>query len=136
MHADQMMAAHPTASEKLGNLAHCVEACFDCAQICTACADACLAEENPTELAACIRLSLDCADVCLAAGRILSRQTASQSALAWQVLETCAGFCRLCAAECLKHAGHHQHCRLCAEVCRACERACHRTTMHGPSSRA
>ena len=126
MHAQQMIASHPAfTGQHADSLTHCIEACFDCAQACTACADACLAEPHVTALVACVRLDLDCADICLATGRVLSRQTQSQRALAWQLLETCAGFCRLCAEECEKHAGRHQHCRLCAEACRACERACH-----------
>jgi hypothetical protein len=32
--------------------------------------------------------------------------------------------CRACADECEKHAAHHEHCRLCAEVCRRCDQAC------------
>ena len=32
--------------------------------------------------------------------------------------------CRACGDECEKHAAHHEHCRLCAEVCRRCEQAC------------
>ncbi|WP_299034249.1 four-helix bundle copper-binding protein [uncultured Pseudokineococcus sp.] len=29
-----------------------------------------------------------------------------------------------CGEECASHAGHHGHCRLCAEACGACARAC------------
>jgi hypothetical protein len=32
--------------------------------------------------------------------------------------------CRACAVECERHAAHHDHCRVCAEVCRRCEQAC------------
>jgi hypothetical protein len=32
--------------------------------------------------------------------------------------------CRLCADECERHAGRHEHCRLCAQACRTCEHAC------------
>src|SRR5262249_35482077 len=105
-------------------LTHCIESCVDCAQVCTACADACLGEKAVAELTACIRLNLDCADICHATGTVLSRQTATRSALSWQMLETCAGFCRLCAEECETHAARHTHCRICAEACRACERTC------------
>ena len=28
------------------------------------------------------------------------------------------------AEECEKHAGMHEHCRICAEACRRCEQAC------------
>ena len=36
------------------------------AQVCTACADACLGEDDVGELTRCIRLDLDCADLCAA----------------------------------------------------------------------
>jgi hypothetical protein len=40
------------------------------------------------------------------------------------MLETCALACRLCGEECERHAGKHEHCRICAESCRRCEQAC------------
>jgi hypothetical protein len=38
-------------------------------------------------------------------------------------VRSCAQACNASAAECDRHAAHHEHCRLCAEVCRRCERA-------------
>jgi hypothetical protein len=132
MHVEQMIAAHPAAAAgRSDSLTRCIEACFDCAQACTACADACLAEPTVGDLIACIRLDLDCGDVCMTTGRVLSRHTAGHAALKWQLLETCAGFCRLCAEECDRHASHHEHCRICADACRACERACHQVMTTG-----
>ena len=32
--------------------------------------------------------------------------------------------CRACAEERDRHAAHHDHCRVCAEVCRRCEQTC------------
>jgi hypothetical protein len=126
MRVREMLSSHPQAGGTVNDaLAQCIEACFDCAQVCMSCADACLAEERSSELARCIRLDLDCADACAATGSVLTRRTAATSALMVQMLETCADFCRLCADECERHAGHHKHCRLCAETCRQCERACH-----------
>lgn len=126
MHTQQMIATHPAMHGQSDDaLSRCIESCLDCAQSCTACADACLGEDMVAELTTCIRLDLDCADVCQATGAVLSRRTATRSALLWQMLETCGGFCRLCAAECEKHADRHEHCRICAEACRVCERACH-----------
>jgi len=123
MHAQQMAATHPGARGRTNDaLTRCIESCFDCAQACTSCADACLGERSVAELRQCIRLDLDCADVCFATGAVATRRTANQDALLVQMLETCAGFCRLCAEECEKHARHHEHCRICAEAWRACER--------------
>jgi hypothetical protein len=121
----EMLSSHPQAAGAVSEtLARCIEACFECAQTCISCADACLAEDSSTSLARCIRLDLDCADACAATGSVLSRRTAATSALMVQMLETCADFCRLCADECDRHAGHHKHCRICADTCRQCERAC------------
>jgi hypothetical protein len=107
-------------------LAECIEACFDCAQACVACADACLGEQNVTSLLKCIRLNLDCADVCECTGRLLSRQQQPDLELLRNALELCRFACNKCAAECLRHAGMHEHCRLCGESCRGCEDACAR----------
>ena len=52
-------------------LAACIAACFECAQTCTACADACLSEDMVAELTKCIRTNLDCADICESTGRAL-----------------------------------------------------------------
>jgi len=105
-------------------LVECIEACFDCAQACSACADACIGEGDVQMLARCIRLDLDCADVCNATGRILSRQTGTDPQMLQVALEACAQACRLCGEECERHAGHHEHCRHCADACRRCEEAC------------
>jgi hypothetical protein len=105
-------------------LARCIDACMDCGQACTACADDCLSEESVADLVKCIRTNLDCADVCEAAGRVLSRQTEYDANMTRTVLEACVQHCRTCGDECERHAGHHEHCRVCMEACRACESAC------------
>lgn len=64
-HAQQMLQTSPSgAAVDASTLVECIEACFDCAQSCTAFADVCLGEDDPKALAPCIRLNLDCADVC------------------------------------------------------------------------
>nr|WP_246224041.1 hypothetical protein [Pseudarthrobacter psychrotolerans] len=68
-------------------MADCFAACFQYAQTCTACADACLAEDMVADLAACIRTDLDGADFCAATGTILTRQTASNPGVNRTVLE-------------------------------------------------
>jgi hypothetical protein len=133
MHAQQMIRTHPHVRGNANDaLIRCVEACYYCAQSCTACADACLGEQGVGELTQCIRMNLDCADVCLATGALSTRRTGSNERLIARMLESCEEACRLCAEECEKHAGMHEHCRICAEACRRCETACReaRQTVH------
>lgn len=105
-------------------LARCIAACFDCAQRCVACADACLGEDKVKMLTRCIRLNSDCADICEDTGRLLSRQQQPDFELLRQSLQLCQLACRKCAEECERHAGQHAHCRICAAACRGCEQAC------------
>jgi hypothetical protein len=125
MHVQSMISAHPHVRGSTNDaLLRCIEECFDCAQVCTSCADACLGEDKVADLTQCIRLDLDCADVCLATGTLASRRTGSNEALMRMMIEACAEACRICGAECERHAGHHEHCRICADSCRRCEEAC------------
>ncbi|HEX3288908.1 MAG TPA: four-helix bundle copper-binding protein [Mycobacterium sp.] len=105
-------------------LSACIEACYDCSQTCTACADACLSEEMVAELTKCIRTNLDCADMCDTTGRILSRHTGYDANVTRAVLQACALACKACGDECARHAQMHEHCRVCAAECRLCEQAC------------
>jgi hypothetical protein len=91
---------------------------------CTSCADACLAEEMIQQLKQCIRLNLDCADVCAATGALGSRRTGSNEPILRQMLQTYAAACQVYGEECQRHAGQHEHCRICAEACRRCAQAC------------
>ena len=125
-YADQMLEAYPRDFNVDKNvLARCIEACFDCGQACTACADDCLSEENVGHLVKCIRTNQDCADICISTGKVLSRQTEYDANMARTVLEACAQACKTCGDECAEHAEHGmEHCRVCAEACRSCEEAC------------
>ena len=105
-------------------LAETIEALLECANTCSQCADACLAESDVTKLAKCIRLNLDCADLCLVTSRSLSRQTEYDANLTRPLVEACATACRSCGDECVKHSENMAHCRICAESCRRCEQAC------------
>jgi hypothetical protein len=105
-------------------LARCVDECGECAAYCTICADASLAEDEVRDLERCVRLCLDCADACVAIARILARQLDPEAAIRRRQLEACLIACGECAEECERHAHHHEHCRLCADECRRCERAC------------
>jgi uncharacterized protein DUF326 len=121
----EMVKLHPQpTSLDRDALLRCIGECLDCAATCTSCADACLGEKDVQELVRCVRLNLDCADACDAAGRILTRQTATDVGVVRATIEACAVACRACGEECERHAAHHDHCRLCAEACRRCEQAC------------
>lgn len=96
----------------------------DCAQACTACADACLAERDLTALAGCIRLDLDCADVCEATSHVLSRRTGGEPWSVRALVEACVQVCRACADECARHGEYMPHCKVCAEACLRCLAAC------------
>ena len=97
-----------------------IEALNQCAMDCFHCADACLEERNPKDLARCIRLDQLCADTCLFTTRLL----AVDSELSADALNLCAKACDLCAKECEKHSKHMDHCRECAESCRDCAEEC------------
>lgn len=125
MHAMEMLRTHPDVGGRTNDaLIRCIEECYDCAQVCTSCADACLGEESVKALRQCIRLNLDCADVCAATGNIATRRTGSDEETIRRMLEACTTACRLCGEECERHAAMHEHCRVCAESCRRCEQAC------------
>jgi hypothetical protein len=121
----EVIASHPRpTSLDRDVLLRCIDECFDCAATCTSCADACLGEPDVTELVRCVRLCLDCADACDTTGRIVTRQTEPDLGVVRAVAEACATACRVCGDECERHAAHHEHCRISAQVCRRCERAC------------
>jgi hypothetical protein len=107
------------------DLAACVDACFDCAQACTLCADASESTPNGTGLRRCARLSEDCAILCAATGRVLSRSRDGISrALLDGLVGLCARACEECARACGDHADASEHCALCAASCERCRAAC------------
>jgi hypothetical protein len=103
-----------------------IEACVECVQACTACVDDSLAETEVTNLVKSIRLCLDCAFVCEATRQVVTRQTEWDVGLLRAQLAACIEACRVCGAECRRHAAHHEHHRICAEACNRCEAACDR----------
>jgi hypothetical protein len=107
-------------------LAAAIDACADCTQTCTACADASSLEDDVADLQVVIAIDGDCADLCAATARILSRQSYDDVLLIQRVLQACVRACLTCAEECGRHADHHEHCRVCAETCRICAQACTR----------
>lgn len=120
-----MLVAHPLAPPGGSELLErCITALTECENDCTACADACLAEEGVAELRRCISLGLVCSDICAATRRTLVRRTHADAEVELVALRACAEACRSCADECDRHRAHHDHCRLCAESCRRCLDAC------------
>lgn len=133
MHVHELIRSHPDVQGSSNDLLlRCIEACLDCAAACTICADACLAEDQVKPLIQCIRLNLDCADVCAATGHLASRRSGGNEPLLRQMLEVCRAACARCGEECNRHAGHHDHCRICAEACHDCAEACQSalSTLH------
>jgi hypothetical protein len=125
MHTQEMIAKHPDVRGSVNDaLIAAIDEMYSCAQTCTSCADACLAEQTVAELRQCIRLNLDCADVCLVTATLANRRTGSDEGVIRRMLEACITACRVCGEECQRHAGKHEHCRVCAEECRSCETAC------------
>lgn len=105
-------------------LADTIDVLIGCSEACTACADACLSEQDIASLAKCIRTNMDCADICAVTARVLSRHTGYDANISRSLLGACATACKSCGDECAKHAEMHEHCRICAEACRSCEQSC------------
>ena len=125
MLVNEMIESHPDVQGNVNaQLVAAIVAAYRCAQACTACADACLGEEMVAGLRQCIRLDLDCADLCTAAAAMASRRTGNNQMMMRMTLEACAEACRLCVEECARHAGEHEHCRICMQACQTCERVC------------
>jgi hypothetical protein len=125
MQTAEMMATHPDVKGQVSSkLIEVIDAAYACADTCTACVDACLAEQMVADLRQCIRLNLDCADVCLTCARLATRRTGTNEQLMRQMLDACVIACGLCRDECARHASAHEHCRLCADACLRCVGAC------------
>jgi hypothetical protein len=125
LQTQNMIAKHPDVHGNVNQaLIAAIDASYACAQTCTSCADACLAEEMVRELRQCIRLNVDCADVCAATATLAARRTGSNEEVIRKMLDACVTACRMCAEECERHASMHEHCRICAAACRECELAC------------
>lgn len=125
MRTRDMIATHPDVAGSVNEaLVRLIDEALACAQTCTSCADACLAEEMVDKLRQCVRLNLDCADICAASATVATRRTGSNEEVIRRVLQACELACRLCGEECERHASMHEHCRICAESCKRCEAAC------------
>jgi hypothetical protein len=108
----------------IAEIAAAVDACLNCVQSCTSCADADLAEDDVAEMRTCIALCLNCADVCELTARVLSRLAHWDHFVVHRLLQACVRTCKSSAEECARHAEHHRHCAICEKTCRVCVRAC------------
>jgi hypothetical protein len=126
-YVQKMIMSHPktiTDSAKRDLLTNCIGVCYDCAQACVICSDACLGEQKIESLRETIKSTADCADICNSTGRVLSRLNNPD----WNVIQSqvnaCINSVRQCGMSCNEHRHHHEHCAICADSCRACESAC------------
>jgi hypothetical protein len=123
-YARQLLGTYPsTVTVDADVLAAAIDALSDCAQACTADADADLSEEHLAQMVTCIRLCLDCTDICTATIAVITRKANYDPHVARPLLEACAASCKSCGDECERHAATHEHCRVCAEACRRGEQA-------------
>jgi hypothetical protein len=106
------------------DVAAAIDACLNCVQACTTCADADLSEHDVNEMRECIALDHNCADVCDVTARLLSRPAHWNPFVVHRLLQACVRVCDDCAEECARHADHHRHCATCGRVCRVCVAAC------------
>ena len=123
---EMMLRSHPRAdAQRVVDYSETLKALSTCTEVCTACADACVAEpEHFEHLRRCITTDLDCADICHATARVLLRQTETPNDLVHAQLHACILACQICADECDSHSEMHDHCRICAEACRYCQERC------------
>jgi hypothetical protein len=119
-----ILQTHPKRDTfDLDELRAAIDATSACASTCATCSDACLHGDDPAAMTRCIDLCTQCSTICRATADILSRPGPNGDS--WRaVVEACIAVCTECAEECEQHAGHHEHCRLCAEECRRCADAC------------
>ena len=126
MSIHEMLALHPNSGAGFNeSLATAARHAMFCSAMCTACADACTAEEM--DMQQCIRSCLDCADICDATARLALRRTGQNIAVLRLMLHSCAKICESCAGECARH--DYGHCALCADMCRECARDCRAATQ-------
>lgn len=127
MLAENILSKHPDRLSRDAPLLYAaINDVLACGMVCTACADACLSEPTSDRLQDCIRLCLDCADACVTTARLVIRSHVASAPMLTEMLAVCATACRLCGAECARHADSHDHCRRCAEACAESAMACQR----------
>jgi hypothetical protein len=125
----QMLDVHPRKEAREideTTLIACIEGCAECAEVCASCADESLGDPSVAEMVKSIRLCLDCSAICGVTAQIITRQTELDLDLCRAQVSACLEACRVCGAECQRHAEHHVHHRICAETCQRCADACDR----------
>jgi hypothetical protein len=121
----EMLDASPAAIPLgVSETTRAIDACLNCLQTCTSCADANIVEEDVDELRTCIALCLTCANVCDLMAQALSRPAQWDDVATFRLLQACVRTCTLSAEECARHADHHRHCAVCETACRASLQAC------------
>jgi hypothetical protein len=100
------------------NYKNCIDACLECAALCSHCASEDLKEKDVAMMATCVQLDMECAAICIAAAQLMSLGSNN----AKDICKLCAELCKKCGDECAKH--DNEHCKECAEACRKCEQAC------------
>jgi hypothetical protein len=103
-------------------IAAAIDAMLECEEAVIACGAAMVTEANVSELQDAIIRDMNCADVLAVTRRVLTR--GFDIALLSSQLEACVMACEHSADLCAKHAGHHEHCRMCSEATRRCAEAC------------
>jgi hypothetical protein len=92
------------------SLAAAIDAMLECEEATTACAAAMVTEDDVRAMQDAIIRDMNCTDVVGATRRVVSR--GSDSALLSSQLEACVMACEHSAEQCVKHAVHHEHCRI------------------------
>jgi hypothetical protein len=123
MHRETIAPAAEIGDDLDGVLSAVIEQCRRCARVCMSCADVSLAGDDTRSLNRCIQLSLAGADRCFETAALSPRGFAGEGHV-FKVLDACRRACEACAAECRRHVGRHEHCRVCATACEDCAAAC------------
>lgn len=92
----------------------CVKPCYECAAECFVCMKHCREskmEDVAKQCEVCHLICLTCANA-----------VGSKNLRSWEACELCEKVCSDCAALCEKH--DHPETKKCAEMCRACAKAC------------
>ncbi|TGJ99386.1 four-helix bundle copper-binding protein [Leptospira semungkisensis] len=104
-----------TNSMPVGSAAEASAQCIVKGRVCiNMCVD--VLSEGHTEMADCLRSVEETTALCEAFVTLSSLHSVGTKKLASLCLESC----ERCAAQCDKHADHHQECKDCAEACRNC----------------
>jgi hypothetical protein len=113
------------------SMAAAIDAMLECEEAITVCAAGMVTEDDVRDMQDAIICDMNCADVVAATRRVLTRGV--DSALVSAHLEACVIACEHSAEQCAKHAGHHEHCRMCSEATGKCAEACRQVLrgLHG-----